>query len=75
MGHLATERPYSFVKLVCSIKVIKKYNSRIRNRFGIYLFIRYIANIKAGTQIIKVAASGETPNISANKSLTACIIK
>ena len=39
-----------------------------------YFFIRYIASIKAGTQIINVAASGETPNISAIKSLTACIL-
>jgi hypothetical protein len=33
-----------------------------------------MANIKAGTQIINVAISGETPNISANKSLIALIV-
>ena len=38
-----------------------------------YFFIKYIARINAGTQIMKVAASGETPNISAIRSLTACI--
>ena len=32
-----------------------------------------MANIKAGTQIINVAASGETPKISASKSLIALI--
>ena len=38
-----------------------------------YFFIRYIASIKAGTQIIKVAVSGVTPNKFAMKSLIACI--
>lgn len=36
--------------------------------------MRYIASIRAGTQIINVAASGETPNISATKSLIALMI-
>ena len=38
------------------------------------LCVRYNNKIKIGTHIINVAASGETPNISATKSLIALII-
>ena len=37
-------------------------------------FLRYKSNIKIGTHIINVAASGDTPNISATRSLIACTI-
>ena len=43
-------------------------------RYKNHFFMRYIARKKSGTPIMKVAASGETPKISATKSLIAPII-
>ena len=66
--------PLLICKLVCSINVILKIqlNWTTIGRLENY-FLRYKSKIKIGTHIINVAASGETPSISATKSLIALI--